>query len=112
MQVNSDWYERYSQRLSNYRLRKQEEEQIALAETIGSDGLHLLQQIYSGDAPAFLRKIPAVDTIRKVWLQNYYHENPSLAKGRGPLLQPADDCLTIRRRSPFQYQKGNELVWV
>src|SRR5262249_24397553 len=46
-----------------------------LAETIGQDGLHLLTQIYSDAAPAHLRTLPAVETFRQVWVQQYYQEN-------------------------------------
>lgn len=43
------------------------------AEAIGSDGFQLLEAIYSAEA-AWLREVPGVETLRQVWLQQYYVE--------------------------------------
>ena len=40
-QITPDWFDRYSHRLENYRLPKAESQRTALAQQIGSDGLHL-----------------------------------------------------------------------
>jgi transposase len=34
----------------------------------------LLAAVYAGTAPEWLRQVPAVETLRRVWLQNYYRE--------------------------------------
>ncbi len=110
-QVSAEWYERYSRRLSSYCLPKPEEEQIALAETIGNDGLHLLQQIYSGDAPSYLRAIPSVETLRRVWLQNYFFEDDCLHWRREGNLPPA----SLRIISPYDeeahFSAKREMNW-
>lgn len=77
-QVKEGWYERYSQRMSSFRLPKGEKEQLALAEVIGQDGRHLLTQIYDRSAPEYLRKLPAVEVMRQIWLQNYYQEGEQI----------------------------------
>src|SRR5215510_7255191 len=74
-QVTAEWFLRYGQRFSDYRLPKGKLDRQQLAETIGQDGLHLLTQIYSDAAPAHLRTLPAVETLRQVWVQQYYQEN-------------------------------------
>jgi len=43
-----------------------------LGETIGTDGYHLLEAVYDDGAPQWLREIPAVDILRRVWIQQYY----------------------------------------
>ncbi|MDQ5851535.1 MAG: transposase, partial [Chloroflexota bacterium] len=43
-----------------------------LAATIGADGFQLLRAIYAVDAPGWIREVPAVDILRRVWLQQYY----------------------------------------
>jgi Transposase DDE domain len=45
--------------------------QQALADTIGADGATLLEAIYSPAAPPWLREVPAVETLRRIWVQNY-----------------------------------------
>lgn len=68
------WYERYSQRVSGFRLPRTEKEQKALAEQIGQDGKYLLTQIYHESSPEYLRLLPAVEVMRRIWIQNYYQE--------------------------------------
>ena len=53
------------------RLPKSKEAQLELADTIGEDGDMLLAAVYRADAPHWLREVPAVDILRRVWLQNY-----------------------------------------
>jgi transposase len=73
--VTAEWFRRYGQRFSDYRLPKEQQDRQQLAETIGRDRSHLLTQIYSASAPPHLRALPAVDILRQVWVQQYYHEN-------------------------------------
>ncbi len=66
-----EWVERYAGRSDALRLPKSQEAQRALANTIGADGGTLLTAIYSPTAPRWLRAVPAVETLRRVWGQNY-----------------------------------------
>jgi transposase len=65
------WADRYGPRCSEYRLPKGRAERQALAEQIGADGLRLLHAAFAADAPAWLRALPAVETLRQVWVQQY-----------------------------------------
>jgi transposase len=69
------WFERYGRRIENYRLLKLDREREALANTIGCDGLTLMAGIYTTDSPMWLREIPAVETLRQVWVQQFYPPN-------------------------------------
>ncbi|MBD2365437.1 IS1182 family transposase [Anabaena minutissima FACHB-250] len=68
----SEWYDRYSKRLEDSRLPRTPVDREALAEIIGADGFHLLDNIYSQTSPIELRQLPAVEVLRQVWLQQYY----------------------------------------
>jgi transposase len=74
-QVSAEWFLRYGQRFSDYRLPKEPNNRQTLAITIGCDGYHLLTQIYSDAAPPYLKALPAVDMLRQVWVQQYYHDH-------------------------------------
>jgi len=80
--VRPEWVERYVRRLDDHRLPKSKEARQAEGEKIGSDGQELLDSIYSEDAPSWLRELPAVETLRKVWMQNYFREQDGSAKWR------------------------------
>ena len=56
-QVTAEWFLRYGQRFSDYRLPKGKPDRQQLAETIGRDGVHLLTQIYGAAAPVALRGV-------------------------------------------------------
>jgi transposase len=70
-QLDPAWADRYGPRFDEYRLPKGKEERQALAEQIGEDGFRLLSALYASDAPPELRTLPAVETLRLVWLQQY-----------------------------------------
>jgi transposase len=70
-QLDPAWADRYGPRFDEYRLPKQKEERQALADQIGEDGFRLLGAVDATDAPPELRVLPAVETLRQVWVQQY-----------------------------------------
>jgi transposase len=70
--LDPEWSERYGRRFEDYRLPKAKAERQALAGQIGDDGRTLLTALYAAHAPGWLQEIPAVETLRQVWLQQYY----------------------------------------
>ena len=70
-QVPAEWVERYAVRPSEYRLPKGEAKRIAWAEQTGADGMTLLTALHANSAPPDLRTLPAVETLRQVWVQNF-----------------------------------------
>jgi len=74
--VPTVWFDRYSQRFEDYRLPAEKPARYALAEQIGTDGMQLLQHLYTSAAPAGLRNLPAVQLLRQVWMQQFYAVTP------------------------------------
>ncbi len=64
----------------------------------GGDGSRLLTDIYAADAPLFLREIPAVQILRRIWLQNFvwlegqlrFRSNEDLPVGKQFINSPYD----------------------
>jgi transposase len=73
-QVSADWFQRYGPRFEMHRLPKEKKEFLTLAARIGADGGQLLVAVYSETAPEWLREVPAVQTLRLVWIQQYQVE--------------------------------------
>lgn len=71
-QADPAWVERYGHRVEQYRLPKAEKERDELARAIGKDGYRLLTACWANDAPAVVREVPAVMTLRQVWVQQFY----------------------------------------
>lgn len=66
-----EWYERYEHRVEEYRLPKEQAKRTALAETIGADGYRLLDAIYRTPELHWLAHVPAVEILRRVWVQQF-----------------------------------------
>jgi transposase len=70
--VPLEWYERYGPRAEAYRLPKAASQRDALAVQIGADGYALMDRIFGGEDTRHLRPLPALDVLRRIWLQQYY----------------------------------------
>jgi transposase len=98
--VTAGWFERYGQPLDSYRLPKDKKEREELALTIGVDGVHLLTSIYSDPDHVWLAAIPAVETMRRIWVQQYVFEDETLRWRANKETPPA----TARIVSPFDIE--------
>lgn len=66
------WFDRYAIRFEDTRLPKGKAKQTALIEQIGAGGLSLLAALHTPDAPASLRLLERVQTLRQMWIQQYF----------------------------------------
>ncbi len=111
-QITPDWFERYSHRVENYRLPKTESQRTALAQQIGTDGLHLLAALERIDGPPEGKTLESVQVLRQVW-QQYYELSEGEAKWRaGPHKEDGEGVI----RSPYdpeaQTGKKRETTWL
>jgi len=74
-QVTAEWFDRYGPRFDNYHLPKEKEALQQMIREIGEDGYHLLSAIQNDTAPAYLKELPGVEILRKVWIQQYFLED-------------------------------------
>jgi transposase len=70
-QVQPEWLERYGHRAEEYRLPTGEEKRQALLHQVGQDGWGLLAAIQGEPTLEWMLSIPAVDTLQRVWKQDY-----------------------------------------
>jgi transposase len=109
----SDWVECYGTRIDDARLPTSAAKRQTYAEEVGADGLALFTAFAEPTAPAWLRTVPAVETLRRVWLQNY------LWNSEGRLVWRQDDNLppaALFVSSPYDgdahYSKKRSTVWI
>lgn len=110
-QVTADWFDHYSHRTSSSLLPKKESERQAWAERVGGDGLFLLKRLYHEGSHPELIELPAIATLRLVWIQNFYEEN-----GIVRLRQKEDQPPTAQRiASPYdlevRYSTKRDIKW-
>lgn len=70
-QVQPDWLERYGPRANEYRFPSGEEKRQLFLAQVGQDGWSLLTTIQSDTSSQWMLSIPAVDTLLRVWKQDY-----------------------------------------
>ncbi len=80
--VKKDWFDRYGKRIESYRLPSLKSEREKLGNEMGADGFYLLEKIYSVEADEWLRFLPAVETLRKVWIQQFYAPKDGIVQWR------------------------------
>lgn len=110
--VSGEWYERYEGRLREYRLPKAEQERQALAEQIGRDGVLLLSQVYEAEHLPWLRALPAVEILRRVWVQQYYPQEGEVHWRVSGNLPPAERMLSSPYDTEARYGTKRTYSWV
>jgi hypothetical protein len=76
--TTAEWVDRYGLRAREYRLPKRQEKRDAWAEQVGRDGCALLTAVYAEPKGSELLEEPAIETLRRVWLQNFVTVNEVL----------------------------------
>ncbi|HLU11610.1 MAG TPA: IS1182 family transposase [Oceanobacillus sp.] len=111
--VAPEWYSRYGQPLSEFRLPQKPAEREALALQIGWDGIALLEQVYfDPTTPLAVHHLEAVETLRQIWLQQYVLIEDTLRQRTREEMPPAARLL----QSPFdleaRYSYKREREWM
>jgi transposase len=75
-----EWVERYAHRVEEYRLPSGKAEREQYANQVGADGWQLLDALDAPATPAWLRELPAVQTLRQVWAQQYHPREPRVTR--------------------------------
>lgn len=105
------WAQRYRQRWEDYRLPPTEAERLQLGEQVAQDGYMLLNLLYAADAPAWLRQIPAVETLRQVWLQNFYLDNGTAHWRHAGNIPPAAKAICSPFDTEARYNIKRQTAW-
>jgi transposase len=106
-----EWWDRYDARTEEFRLPKQRAARIELANQIGADGTRLLLATYSKSAPPWLREVPAVEMLRRIWIQEFREEEGRVrwrtSKEQPPssarLVSPYDDQARVGVKRDTQW---------
>ena len=109
--VPTEWYERYTTRWQDYRLPAGRQERQDLAEMIGQDGRRLLALLQENPALTWTWNLPAVETLRHVWMQQFYADRQS-ARWRDAQDLPASSLLICTPYDPeARYSQKRTTTW-
>ena len=107
-----EWVERYARRSDDDRLPRSQEARQIFAETIGADGFTLLTMIFADTAPVWLRVIPAIETLRRVWVQNYLRGEDGVRWRADEDVPPAAQFISSPYDDEAHLAKKGSTCWV
>ena len=93
-----EWFDRYSARPEDSRFPSRWAARIEHGDQCGADGMVLLEAVWSDTAPPGLRHLPAVELLRRTWVQQFHHVD-GVVRWREPKNTPPG---LIRLRTPHE----------
>jgi transposase len=69
--VPAEWGELYGPVLTEWHLPDKAAERTALAAQVGADGARLLAALWAPTTPGWLRQLPAVEALRRLWVRQF-----------------------------------------
>jgi len=106
------WQGRYARRLEDADLPQGQAAREAFAVLVGGDGHALLTAVWAPDAPAWLREIPAVETLRRVWVQQCRLEGGASRWRAAEDIPPAAVCIGSPYDADAHYARKGTTSWV
>jgi transposase len=111
--AHPDWLEHYGRRFEDNRLPEAAAERTELATIVGRDGLRLFSAICAPDTPPWLRTVPAVETLRRVWVQNYtWADDATLRWRTNEEAPPAGQYISSPYDHDARYSQKRGLTWI
>jgi transposase len=108
-----EWVERYGPRVDDYRLPEGKQSRITYAEVIAADGQRLLEAVDEPGTSEWLRQVPAIETLRQVWEQNYeLKEDERLRWRSSETIPPAREFISSPYDPDARYSKKRSTSWV
>jgi transposase len=110
--VDAAWYLKYAKRFESGGQPRTKEGIIAAAEEVGRDGVTLLESIWSEEAPPYLRSLPAVETLRRCWISQFFSDNGVLHWRHAGSLPPSPTRIDSPYDLDARYGVKRSTEWV
>jgi transposase/IS5 family transposase len=72
--IDASWQDTYGARIDNLHLPQSATKRADLMVGFGRDGYHLLDAAHAPGAPGWLRELPALQALRRIWVQQFYRD--------------------------------------
>jgi transposase len=72
--IGPSWQQVYGARIDDLHLPESQAGRQDLMIRYGKDGYYLLEQVHGPGAPGWLRELPAVQVLRRIWIQQFCRE--------------------------------------
>jgi len=109
--VPPEWYGRYGPRFDQYRFPKTDSGRQSLTLQIGQDGRQLLHWIYAAESADELRQHPAVEILRRVWVQQYYIQEDEVHWRQTDNMPSTEHVIHSPHDPEARYSQKRETEW-
>ncbi|MGW3177618.1 IS1182 family transposase [Streptomyces sp. NPDC001153] len=106
-----DWFRHYATRAEDSRFPKAHTRRVEVGRRIGTDGMRLLEAVFSPQAPTGLRELEQVQILRQMWVQ-HFHLTGGEVRRRDPKDRPPG---ATRLVTPYDLEargsKKRDILW-
>ncbi len=106
------WGERYEPRGLAERQPRAAHERTALAVRVGQDGHDLLSALFVADAPDWLRHVPAVETLRRIGLQQFHLDGGAVRWRQKEGIPPSSLFISSPYDLDAHYARKGTATWI
>lgn len=109
--IPPEWYERSGTRWQEYRLPSGREERQEFAAMIGQDGRRLFALLEEDAAFAWTRNLPAVETLRRVWIQPFSADEHVVGWREANDFPPSSSRICTPSDPEARFSKKRSTTW-
>ncbi|MEV6058253.1 IS1182 family transposase [Streptomyces sp. NPDC052107] len=107
----TDWLGRYGERVDSWHGLPDDQDRDSWLRQVGEDGFHLLTAAWRPDAPDWLRRVPALQTLRRTWVQQYHRDRSGVRAREGEDLPPGHQRLVSPYDTDARYGIKKTTGW-
>jgi transposase len=109
--VPHEWFGRYSSRIEEAKFPQDASKRQALVQTIAEDGLGLLTALFDPTTPTYLKQLPAVHVLWRVWLEQYEVVDGTLGWRAAGNLPPAERLINSPYDPEAHFSRKRNTTW-
>lgn len=106
-----EWIERYASRIEEAKFPQAESQRQILMQTIAADGRHLLTQILNGNSPDFLKQLPVVRLLWRLWIEQFEAVAGKLCWRQSGNLPPAAQMINSPYDPEARFSRKRNTTW-
>ncbi len=107
----NEWLERYSSRMEEAKFPQEESQRQRLIQTIAEDGLSLLTHLLDDQSPTFLKHLPVVHLLWRLWIEQYEQVAGKIAWRQAGNLAPAALMINSPYDAEARFSRKRNTSW-
>jgi transposase len=107
----NEWLERYSSRMEEAKFPEDESKRQLLIQTIAEDGMNLLNQLLHPSSPDFLKQLPVVHLLWRLWIEQYEQVNGKIGWREAGNLAPAAQMINSPYDAEARFSRKRNTSW-